>query len=252
MRIERIEKSKHKQERVLVFLEGGDLLRITGVELLRFGLHKDMELPEELVEKLRRSAERSETKARAARLASSRMLSKKELSDRLVKKGTERGEAEELADWLEDLGAVDDAAYAGVIARHYGTMGYGPARVCQELRRRGIGRDLWEDALAQLPPAAEKRKKRHADVVYNICSADSFHRRRTAVPRHPRSQIRPRRQHSQTPAADRAVRGHTDICRHCLADKPDERGRLSAAFRFSLACLRFYFHPRPPFSQTAV
>ena len=29
MRIERIEKSKHKQERVLVFLEGGDLLRIT-------------------------------------------------------------------------------------------------------------------------------------------------------------------------------------------------------------------------------
>ena len=138
MRIERIEKSKHKQERVLVFLEGGDLLRITGVELLRFGLHKDMELPEELVEELRRSAERSETKARAARLASSRMLSKKELSDRLVKKGTERGEAEELADWLEDLGAVDDAAYAGVIARHYGTMGYGPARVCQELRRRGI------------------------------------------------------------------------------------------------------------------
>ena len=129
MRIERIEKSKHKQERVLVFLEGGDLLRITGVELLRFGLHKDMELPEELVEELRRSAERSETKA--------------------------RGEAEELADWLEDLGAVDDAAYAGVIARHYGTMGYGPARVCQELRRRGIGRDLWEDALAQLPPAEE-------------------------------------------------------------------------------------------------
>lgn len=34
-------------------------------------------------------------------------------------------------------------------------MGYGPARVCQELRRRGIGRDLWEDALAQLPPAEE-------------------------------------------------------------------------------------------------
>ena len=35
MRIDRIEKSKHKQERVLVFLEGGDLLRITGAELLR-------------------------------------------------------------------------------------------------------------------------------------------------------------------------------------------------------------------------
>ena len=49
MRIERIEKSKHKQERVLVFLEGGDLLRITGAELLRFGLYKGMDLPPELV-----------------------------------------------------------------------------------------------------------------------------------------------------------------------------------------------------------
>ena len=88
-------------------------------------------------------------------MAGRRMLSRKELSDRLVKKGTERGEADELADWLEELGAVDDAAYAGVIARHYGAMGYGPARVRQELRRRGIGRDLWEDALAQLPPAEE-------------------------------------------------------------------------------------------------
>ena len=49
MRIERIEKSKHKQERVLVFLEGGDLLRITGAELLRFGLYKGMDLPPALV-----------------------------------------------------------------------------------------------------------------------------------------------------------------------------------------------------------
>ena len=40
MRIERIEKSKHKQERLLVFLEGGDLLRITGAELLRIGFAK--------------------------------------------------------------------------------------------------------------------------------------------------------------------------------------------------------------------
>ena len=35
MRIERIEKSKHKQERVLVHLEDGNILRITGAELLQ-------------------------------------------------------------------------------------------------------------------------------------------------------------------------------------------------------------------------
>lgn len=154
-RIERIQPSLHKKDRVLVYLTGGDLLRITPEELLRFDLRPGMDLAEDVLEELNRAAARSLTRQQAAEMAGRRMLSQKELSDRLVKKGTERGEAEELADWLEDLGAVDDAAYAGVIARHYGTMGYGPARVCQELRRRGIGRDLWEDALAQLPPAEE-------------------------------------------------------------------------------------------------
>ena len=71
MRIERIEKSKHKQERVLVFLEGGDLLRITGAELLRFGLYKGMDVPPELVVELQAAAQKSELKQTAARMASS-------------------------------------------------------------------------------------------------------------------------------------------------------------------------------------
>ena len=79
MRIERIEKSKHKQERVLVFLEGGDLLRITGAELLRFGLYKGMDLSPALVVELQAAAQQSQLKQTAARMASGRMLSKKEV-----------------------------------------------------------------------------------------------------------------------------------------------------------------------------
>ena len=87
MRVERIEKSKHKQERVLVFLEGGDLLRITGAELLRFGLYKGMDLPPALVVELQAAAQKSELKQTAARMASGQMLSKKEVQRRLTKKG---------------------------------------------------------------------------------------------------------------------------------------------------------------------
>ena len=45
MKITRIENSKHVQERVLVFLEGGAPLRITGHELLQFGLYQGMDPP---------------------------------------------------------------------------------------------------------------------------------------------------------------------------------------------------------------
>ena len=155
MRIDRIEKSKHKQERVLVFLEGGDLLRITGAELLRFGLYKGMDLTPELVVELQAAAQKSQLKQTAARMASGRMLSKKEVQHRLAKKGADEEEAAEMADWLESLGAVDDAGYAGAVARHYGAMGYGAGRVRQELMRRGVPRELWDEALAQLPPAGE-------------------------------------------------------------------------------------------------
>lgn len=154
-RIERIQPSLHKKDRVLVYLTGGDLLRITPEELLRFGLRPGQELTEDVLEELRRAAARSLTRQQAAEMAGRRMLSQKELSDRLVKKGTDPQEAQETAQWLADLGAVDDAAYAGVIVRHYAAMGYGPGRVRQELQRRGIPQELWDDALALLPEGEE-------------------------------------------------------------------------------------------------
>ena len=134
MRIERLENSKHKQERVLVYLEDGTLLRITGAELLQFGLYQGLDLPPETLEELRAAARRSDTRRRGASMA-------------------------ETADWLEDLGAVDDTAYAGVIVRHYGAMGCGAARVRQELHRRGVPKELWDEALEQLPPPQEAIEK---------------------------------------------------------------------------------------------
>ena len=155
MRITRIENSKHVQERVLVYLEEGDPLRITQNELLQFGLYQGMDLSPDLVVQLQNTGRRSESRAAAARMASGRMLSRKELTDRLNRKGVDPDTAEETADWLEALGAVDDAAYAGVIARHYAASGYGSGRVRQELQKRGIPRELWEDALSQLPDSAD-------------------------------------------------------------------------------------------------
>lgn len=155
MKITRIENSKHVQERVLVFLEEGDPLRITGHELLQFGLYPGMDLSPQLVVQLQAAGQRSESRVKAARLASGRMLSRKELTDKLSRKGIDPDTAEETADWLESLGAVDDVAYAGVIARHYAASGYGPGRVRQELQKRGISRELWDDALSQLPDSAD-------------------------------------------------------------------------------------------------
>lgn len=156
MRVAKIETSKHKQERVLVFLEGEkDPLRLTQAELLRFGLFTGMEIGEDELPALRQAAHRSQVKADGARIASSAMVSRRDLQRKLTAKGATEDEAEETVQWLEDLGAVDDGATAAAAVQHYARMGYGPGRIRQELQRRGIPRELWEDAMANMPPAED-------------------------------------------------------------------------------------------------
>ena len=155
MRIEEVKKSERKKGRFLVRLEDGNILRVTEEELLRFGLRAGLELDGEAMEAVAASVRASSAKAAAANMIGSRALSKRELTRRLVKKGNDEADAQAAADWLEDIGAVDDAAYAAALARHYGQKGYGPARVREELRRRGVDRALWDSALEELPDPGE-------------------------------------------------------------------------------------------------
>ena len=138
-----------------MYLEGGDLLRITESELLRFGLCIGLDIDDRTVVELQQSGARSETRVRAANMISSRPLSRRELIRKLGEKGAAESDAEAAADWLEEIGALNDADYALMLVRHYGGMGYGEAKIRDELYRRGVPRELWEDALAASPDAQE-------------------------------------------------------------------------------------------------
>lgn len=155
MKIEKIERSKQKQERILVRLEGGAPLRITEDELLHFGLYEGLDISPEAVVELQKRAAASETRMRAANMIAARPLSRRELEKRLCDRGAAEDDAAAAADWLERIGALDDRAYAGAVVRHYSAAGYGEAKLRDELFRRGVPRELWDEALAAAPPAAE-------------------------------------------------------------------------------------------------
>jgi len=50
---------------------------------------------------------------------------------------------------MEELGYLNDAAYAVNVVRHYSAKGYGERKLRDELYRRGVPRDLWDEALQQ-------------------------------------------------------------------------------------------------------
>ena len=151
MRIERIEASKHKKGRILVFLEDGACLKITEQELLDFGLRSGDELDEAALARLKEAAGVSNTRAAAADLIGKRAMSRSRLEKKLQEKGASEAEARYAAEWLEAIGALNDREYAAALARHYGGMGYGPARVREKLYEKGVPRELWEEALEELP-----------------------------------------------------------------------------------------------------
>ncbi|MBQ3275623.1 MAG: regulatory protein RecX [Oscillospiraceae bacterium] len=92
-------------------------------------------------------------KKRALALLEKRDYSRKMLLDKLTEKGTSPEAAAEVCDRLCELGVVDDARYAALVTRHYAARGYGARRIRDELFRRGIPRELWDEAMAELPDA---------------------------------------------------------------------------------------------------
>ena len=155
MRIDRIEASKHKRGRVLVFLDDGACLKITEQELLDFGLRAGDELDEDALRRLKEAAGVSNVKVAAADLIGKRAMSRRDLERKLQDKGASEAEARYAAEWLEAIGAIDDTDYAALLVRHYGNLGYGPAYVRQKLYEKGIPRELWDEAMDALPNSAE-------------------------------------------------------------------------------------------------
>ena len=156
MRIERLESSKHKRGRVLVFLEDGACLKITEQELLDFGLRAGDDLNEATLARLKEAAGVSNVKATAADLIGKRAMSRASLEKKLKEKGASEADARYAAEWLEAIGAINDADYAALLVRHCADLGCGPARVREKLYEKGVPRELWEDALDQMPDNGEQ------------------------------------------------------------------------------------------------
>jgi len=154
--IERIEAAGGQRGRVLVYLTDGACLKITEQELLDFGLRAGDEVDEEMRRRLKAAAGVSDTRATAAELMGRRAMSRHDLERKLLQRGASQTEARYAAEWMEAIGAINDAEYAAMLVRHCGQQGYGPGRTREKLREKGVPRELWDDALEQLPPPEEQ------------------------------------------------------------------------------------------------
>ena len=127
---------------------------------------------------------KEETRKKALAILDRRDMSVKEFKDKFTAKGESEDTAAEAAQWLMDLHVLDDERYSGLVVRHYAAKGYGKRRIRDELYRRGVPKELWDGALAQLPaPEDAIRKFLRAKLRGRDMTADESRRLAAALQR---------------------------------------------------------------------
>ena len=156
MRINRLTNSPDRAGRYTVVFEDGSSMRLYRQTVEDHGLYPGKDLTDEEIASLRTDAGKMSAKMRAVRIVSATNVSRKDLEDRLIRKGEDVRHAKEAVCWMEDLHLVDDRNTAEQVVHSCISKGYGIARAKQALYEKKIPKEYWDDALTDYPDQSEK------------------------------------------------------------------------------------------------
>ena len=152
MKVESIEETRSPQGKLRLRFDNGTSMLVFPAVITELCLYPGVEIPEAAMESLRDTCAEASARERAVRIISAAPVSRRELQSRLVRKGETEEHAQQAVQWLDELHLLDDAEVAAQIVRSGAAKGYGAARIRQMLYEKKIPRELWDDALSQLPP----------------------------------------------------------------------------------------------------
>ena len=181
MRIDSLKNAPDRAGRYWVTFSDGTRLGLYRQTVEDFGLYPGRELDDEEFARLGVEAGKMSAKMRAVRIVSASSVSKRDLEQRLVRKGEDPEQAKAAVAWMEDLHLVDDRATAEQVVRSCIYKGYGLQRAKQALYEKQIPKAYWDEVLEDYPDqlgkiqdflrarldadSDEKQKKRAIDAL---------------------------------------------------------------------------------------
>ena len=156
MRIDSLKTAPDRAGRYWVTFSDGSRLGLYRQTVEDFGLYTGKEFSEEELQQLLDAAGAMSAKMRAVRIVSASSVSKRDLEQRLVRKGEDPRQAKEAVVWMEDLHLVDDRNTAEAVVHSCIAKGYGLSRAKQALYEKRIPKEYREEALADYPDQADR------------------------------------------------------------------------------------------------
>lgn len=166
---------------VTLFIDGEKAFEIDTETYLKSGLKLGDDLTDERLHELVEESDLRRAEQKAMYLLGCRAHSEKELA-RKLSRTVPREAAGKAAQRMAELGYVNDAEYARSLARTlYTRKGFAASRVRMELMRRGIDRELAEQAAAEAEPNQQEAAEKALARKYGRCLGDEKGRRRAAA-----------------------------------------------------------------------
>ncbi len=156
MRIDLLKTAPDRAGRYWVTFSDGTKQALYRQTVEDFGLYTGMDLSDEEYDRLLTAAGQMSAKMRAVRIVSASSVSKRDLQDRLVRKGEDPTQAKEAVEWMEELHLLDDRNTAEQVVHSCISKGYGLQRAKQALYEKRIPKQYWEEALSDYPDQMDK------------------------------------------------------------------------------------------------
>ena len=150
MHVDKIARHEKKADRFAVKFDDGSEINVSAAQIADFGLYSGRVISEDEYKELNSAIELNSAKTSALRILGNRSISTHDLEKRLVSKGNSGDAAQQTVEWLEQVGIVNDEELAASIVKQYSKKGYGPAKIKDELYRRGIPREMIDEAMSSL------------------------------------------------------------------------------------------------------
>ena len=156
MRIDSLKNTPDRAGRYWATFSDGTKVGLYRQTVEDFGLYTGLEMTDEEFTRLLEATGKMSAKMRAVRIVSATNVSRRDLEERLVRKGEDPQQAKEAVQWMEELHLVDDRNTAEQIVHSCISKGYGLARAKQALYEKRIPKAYWEEALRDYPDQLDK------------------------------------------------------------------------------------------------
>lgn len=161
-----------------LFLDGEFAMNIDSETLLKSGYKLGGDITDEQLYELLQASDNRRANEKALYLLEHRNHSKKELIDK-IRRTTSPQAAQAAVEHMQELGLVDDAAYAkNYAAELIGRKGFSASRAQYELLQKGIDKELAEEVIDELAPEPLKKIKEILAKKYERVLGDEKGRRR--------------------------------------------------------------------------